>query len=200
ALVLEHAGALLGYSDDETIETHRTFLESGFDSLTAVELRNRLNSVIALCTPSAMGGPYQFARLGASFRGVRGLSALPVPGFAPDEGLPETADAVVNVLAEAVRRAAGDRPPVLLGYSSSGVIAYAVAERPERIGSPARAVVLLDTPRLPRPGDRHADASGPRPTGSSRPTPRRPCPATTSAWSRATRRRPRPRWRSGSTA
>ncbi|GAA2565926.1 type I polyketide synthase [Streptomyces sp. NPDC000678] len=251
ALVLEHAGALLGYGDHETIEPHRNFLESGFDSLTAVELRNRLNSatgltlaptaafehgspvglaahlaaelhaaeqagntagdadgpasgqpgdsvpelfreavragrvqdglgllhwvanlretfssaadlerppapvrlaeetdrpgVIALCTPAAMGGPYQFARLGASFRGVRGLSALPMPGFGPGERLPATADAVLDVLAASVREASGKRPYVLLGYSSSGVLAYALAARLEREKTPPAAVVLLDT-------------------------------------------------------
>ena len=254
ALVLEHAGALLGYGDHETIEPHRNFLESGFDSLTAVELRNRLNSatglalaptavfehenpvglaahltaelsaaeqaggtattgeetpavtperspdsvsqlfreavragrvqeglgllyqvgklrpsfssaadierapsvvrlteatdrpgVIALCSPAVMGGPYQFARLGASFRGVRGLSALPMPGFGSGEPLPDSPDAVLDVLAASVRESAEDKPYILLGYSSSGVLAYGLAARLERAGTPPVAVVLLDT-------------------------------------------------------
>ncbi|WP_415830056.1 type I polyketide synthase [Kibdelosporangium persicum] len=249
-LVLDHAGALLGYADNETIDPDRHFLESGFDSLTAVELRNRLNAstglqlpptvafefqtpvglaahvsaqlgavdntapgsstvdsngggdadsipelfrelvragrvqdglglldyvanlrptfssvadidqlpvpvrltegpnaprLVCLCTPAAMGGPYQFARLAMSFRGVREFSALPMPGFGTGERLPESAAAVVEVLAESVRKAVGDEPFALLGYSSSGILAYATAELLERSGNAPAGVVLLDT-------------------------------------------------------
>ncbi|MEU8250469.1 type I polyketide synthase [Nonomuraea sp. NPDC048916] len=241
ALVLEHAGALLGYGDNETIDPRRDFLESGFDSLTAVELRNRLATatglrlpptivfdrhtpaglaahlatelvtepapaaaaprdtvvdlfreaaeagrlmdglhlmgsvanlrpafssladagrlpapvrlaggpkpphVICLCTPAPMGGPYQFSKLAGYFRDRRSLSALAIPGFGPDERLPTSVDAILDVLAAAVREVAGDQPFALLGHSSGGLLAYATAERLERTGHQPAAVVLLDT-------------------------------------------------------
>ncbi|MDW6059354.1 hypothetical protein SAZ11_16655 [Streptomyces sp. FXJ1.4098] len=46
------------------------------------------------------------------------VSAVPLPGFAPDERLPETSEAAVSVAAECVRKAADGDPFVLLGYSS----------------------------------------------------------------------------------
>ncbi|WP_084960283.1 type I polyketide synthase [Thermoactinospora rubra] len=246
-LVLEHAGALLGYGEDETIEADRDFLESGFDSLTAVELRNRLNAatglrlpptvvfedktpvglaahlaaeldadpaepvraepagsahadsvldlfhaavragrvedglalmgsvanlrptfssaaemerlpapvrladggkrphLICLCTPAAVGGAYQFARLGSWFRGRRRVSVVAMPGFAAGEPLPDSAGAVLDVLVRSVLAAAGDEPFALLGHSSGGLFAYATAGRLEREGRPAAGTVLLDT-------------------------------------------------------
>lgn len=44
-----------------------------------------------------------------------------------------------------MREQAGDEPFALLGSSSGGILAYAVAAWLEREGTPAAAVVLLDT-------------------------------------------------------
>src|SRR5205807_9888840 len=73
--------------------------------------------LIGISTPMATGGPHQHARLAAGFRGVRPMTTLTNPGFLPGERLPASVDAVVDVLAEGVVRAADGRPFVLVGYS-----------------------------------------------------------------------------------
>ncbi|MFF6907051.1 SDR family NAD(P)-dependent oxidoreductase [Streptomyces sp. NPDC012389] len=51
ALVLERAATLLGHSGSEALDPERDFLESGFDSLSAVELRNALMKDTGLRLP-----------------------------------------------------------------------------------------------------------------------------------------------------
>jgi thioesterase domain-containing protein len=87
----------------------------------------------------------QCARLSAALHGERDVWVLPNPGFAPDEPLPADLEGLLATQCEAVRIAAGGEPFALLGVSSGGWVAHAVAERLERDGARPAAVVLLDT-------------------------------------------------------
>ncbi|MEV7541042.1 type I polyketide synthase [Streptomyces sp. NPDC089915] len=255
--VLTHAAEVLGHADASAVDAEAGFLEAGFDSLTAVELRNRLNAaaglslpamvvfdsknplelarlltarlaaaqgepgqaaatpaqgdsplddtlyglfldaimsgnlqpglamlrsvaalrpsfasaadlaeppaavsygargrqeaegpeaprLICLSTPTVAGGVHQHARLAA--RLSMPVAGIPTPGFGRGESLPESFDAAVDVLAEAVLRAADGEPFALLGFSSGGLLAHATVARLEQVhGVRPAGLVLLDT-------------------------------------------------------
>ena len=105
----------------------------------------RRPQLLFLSSPAAMGGAYQYARLAAQFRDVRTCWALSLPGFLEGELVPDSAEAMVDVVAESIRASLGDDPLVLLGYSSAGVLAQAVAARLEQSGTPPLSLILLDT-------------------------------------------------------
>ncbi|WNI23572.1 type I polyketide synthase [Streptomyces sp. ITFR-16] len=263
--VLGHAAEVLGHADPGAVDAEAGFLEAGFDSLTAVELRNRLNAasglslpamvvfdsrnpldlarqlagrlaaaegeagqsaapapdagngiddtlyglfldaimsgnlqpglamlravaalrpsfasaadlevlpeavsygprtkpaaegptpprLICLSTPTVAGGVHQHARLAARLSVP--VSGIPTPGFARGDALPESFDAAVDVLAEAVLRTADGDPFVLLGFSSGGLLAHATAARLERVhGVRPAGLVLLDTYYMGRTND-----------------------------------------------
>ncbi len=240
-LLRGEVAAVLGYRDAEEVGVDRAFTELGFDSLTAVELRNRLERVTGLrlpgtvvfdhptppalarflwnelddgaraehstavdtlgayfrqaceqgrieegmelvrhaarlraafhspdelrqrphpvplargprtptllCFPAvvAMSGAHQYARFAAALQDSRDTVVLPEPGFLAGEQLPGSVDALVESQAQAALDHANGAPVALLGYSSGGWIAHAVAERLERWGQPANAVILVDT-------------------------------------------------------
>ncbi|MFI5009399.1 MAG: SDR family NAD(P)-dependent oxidoreductase [Solirubrobacterales bacterium] len=252
--VRTHVAVILGHDSREAVQAEKNFLELGFDSLAAVELRNRLNTVAGLrlpatlvfdhptplalaeqllaeveagseqfltaggqsveprtpdgeshdtlsalfkqahsvgmtdeflqllgtaskfrqtfdaplgpaegpaairlstgperpaliCVPSllAAGGPHQYVRFAKPFHGVRDVWALSTPGYLKGELVPATFEVAIETQAGAVRAQAGEDPFVIVGHSTGGSLAYAVAAHLEGIGVPPAAVVLIDT-------------------------------------------------------
>ncbi|WP_211834581.1 type I polyketide synthase [Streptomyces asiaticus] len=92
-LVTHHAAEVLGHSSTDGIAAERAFRELGFDSLTSVELRNRLNAATGLRLPSTLlydhPSPRALTRhLRTELLGSPSAPAAPVPARGtPDDGI-----------------------------------------------------------------------------------------------------------------
>ncbi|MUL43623.1 SDR family NAD(P)-dependent oxidoreductase [Streptomonospora sp. PA3] len=101
-----------------------------------------------VCFPSLVmiSGAHEYARFAAALRGGHEVTVLPHPGFASEQPLPGTVAAAAEAHARTVLQVCGDEPCVLVGRSSGGWIAQAVAELLERRDRGPAGLVLLDTP------------------------------------------------------
>ncbi|MEU4180562.1 type I polyketide synthase [Streptomyces sp. NPDC026589] len=105
---------------------------------------------VIVCFPSmiAISGPQEYDQFTVHLDG-RAVSVPALPGFAPGQPLPSSLPALVDALAHGAARLADGRPLVLLGRSTGGWIAHAVAQRLAEQGTAPRSVVLIDTLACP---------------------------------------------------
>jgi malonyl CoA-acyl carrier protein transacylase/NADP-dependent 3-hydroxy acid dehydrogenase YdfG len=108
-----------------------------------------------ICFPPLLPveGVMQYSRLAQQFDGAADLTVVRVPGYEDGEPLSVSVDVLAEALGDAAARSADGRPFVLLGVSSGGLLAHAVATRLEADGYRPEGVVLLDT-ILPGPESR----------------------------------------------
>ncbi|WP_413799337.1 type I polyketide synthase [Streptomyces iranensis] len=96
-LVRTQVAAVLGHDSLDTVEPHRSFRELGFDSLTAVELRNALGAVSELRLPATLVFDY------------------PTPAVLADFLRTEVVGAAAAVAGPVVVSAADDEPIAIVG-------------------------------------------------------------------------------------
>ncbi|KND26274.1 SDR family NAD(P)-dependent oxidoreductase [Streptomyces acidiscabies] len=110
-----------------------------------------------VCLPSLIAptGAHQYLRLAMALRGRRSVWATGMPGYGTGDPLPQTLDAAIDRQVTALRGRFAGRRFALVAYSSGGWPAHEIARRLEADGTPAAALVLLDSPA--RPGDALAD-------------------------------------------
>ncbi|WP_042162997.1 acyl carrier protein, partial [Streptomyces sp. NBRC 110035] len=141
-LVRGHIALVLGHSGAQTVNPNRAFQDLGFDSLTAVELRNRLGKATGLRLPATVVFDYPTAELLAdhlldTVLGTVRDVAVPVGS------LPSVADDPVVIVGMACRYPGGvSSPEDLWRLVSDGV--DAVSEFPVNRGWDAESLYNAD--------------------------------------------------------
>jgi thioesterase domain-containing protein len=114
---------------------------------TVIPLAKGGTDPIVFCIPSlvATGGPHEYARLAKSLQNRREVVAVPAPGFAANELLPSILAAAAGAQAAAIKAYADGRRVALVGFSTGGLLAYAVAQECVGEGIAPTSVVLIDS-------------------------------------------------------
>ena len=134
-------------SDWQQTRTFFSSLAELRDAPRPIRLASGTKGPALVCVTAAVGqsDPLQYSRLAKPFQGERDVWALRQPGFRGDEALPETRDLLLDMHAASLRAELGDRPFVLTGLSSGGVVAHLLAQRLAEQGNPPAGVVVLDS-------------------------------------------------------
>ncbi|NML55432.1 SDR family NAD(P)-dependent oxidoreductase [Streptomyces sp. R302] len=133
-LVRAQVAGVLGHADPSAIDADRAFQELGFDSLTAVELRNRLNTAsgLRLSTTLVFDHPNPGA-LAAHLRDQLGLDTNAPAAAAPVATVDVTADEPIAIVGMACRYPGGVASPEDLWRLVAGGV-DAVSEFPDNRG------------------------------------------------------------------
>nr|WP_280275847.1 type I polyketide synthase [Nocardia wallacei] len=100
-LVTAEAATILGYPEASDIDPHRPFLDLGFDSLSAVELRNRLRAATGLSLPATVAFDHPTSAAMAEF--ITGLLGDTGPAADDDDRI----RAAIAAIPPAALRASG---------------------------------------------------------------------------------------------
>ncbi|KUL39325.1 hypothetical protein ADL15_09925 [Actinoplanes awajinensis subsp. mycoplanecinus] len=109
-LVRTHVAAVLGYPGPDAVEVERAFQELGFDSLTAVDLRNRLATVTGLRLPSTLVFDYPSTLVLAGHLAAE-LAGFVLPAAPVLTGTTGGADEPIAIVAMACRYPGGVTSP-----------------------------------------------------------------------------------------
>ncbi|WP_308031252.1 SDR family NAD(P)-dependent oxidoreductase, partial [Streptomyces sp. CoH27] len=110
-LVREQVADVLGHSGPATVDPGRPFKESGFDSLTAVELRNRLDAATGLRLPATLVFDHPTPEAVAALLHERLAPCGPQPAL-PDADVTATADDdAIAIIAMSCRYPGGANDP-----------------------------------------------------------------------------------------
>ncbi|MFF0390306.1 type I polyketide synthase [Kitasatospora sp. NPDC004615] len=112
-LVRTHAAAVLGHDSPDAIAPGRAFRELGFDSLTAVDMRNRLNAATGLRLPVTVVFDYSSATAlaGRLETGLLGAAGEPDTVRQPPTAAPAADDDPIVIVAMSCRYPGGVRTP-----------------------------------------------------------------------------------------
>ncbi|PTA42621.1 type I polyketide synthase, partial [Micromonospora sp. RP3T] len=110
-LVRDHAAAVLGHAGSDAVRPRRAFRDLGFDSLTAVELRNQLTAATGLSLPTTVIFDYPSPAVLAGQLAT--LLRLPDAGDAPADAPagPATADEPIAIVGMSCRYPGGVADP-----------------------------------------------------------------------------------------